>query len=147
MPYVKVWLHFVWATKNREPYLTDDIREKVFKHIFHNARDKGIFVDHVGGYREHAHALVSLGVDQTLSGIAKQLKGESSHWINQQQLVPFNFKWQHEYFAVGVSESLLDRTRAYIRRQEEHHSRRSFNDEFTEMLKRYGFQRYSDDDE
>jgi REP element-mobilizing transposase RayT len=96
------------STNNREPYLADDIRDEVFRHIFHNAREKGIFVDHIGGYREHVHCLNSLGADQTLSWIAKQLKGESSHWINQKQLIPFNFKWQHEYFAVSVSESMLE---------------------------------------
>ena len=146
MPYVKIWIHLVWSTKNREPYLNDKVRKRIFQHIFRSARAKGIFIDHIGGYREHVHCLISLGTEQTLSWIVKQLKGESSHWINQGQLVPFHFKWQHEYFAVGVSESLLEKTRSYIRRQEEHHSRKSFDYEFTQMLEKYGFQKYSDDE-
>lgn len=147
MPYVKVWLHFVWTTKNRQPLLRDKIRERVFQHIYHAARAKGIFIDFINGYREHVHCLVSLGVDQTLSGIMKQLKGESSHWINQNGLCTSRFSWQHEYFVVGVSESVLDKTRDYIRDQEKHHARRSFDDEFQQMLDKYGFQRFRDGEE
>ena len=60
MSYIKVWLHFVWSTKDRKPHLTDDIRQKVFQHIRENAREKGIFIDFINGYVEHAHCLISL---------------------------------------------------------------------------------------
>jgi len=73
-------------------------------------------------------------------------KGESSHWINQQRLTTQKFQWQHEYFAVGVGESILDKTRDYIRNQEQHHSKRAFEDEFDAMIQKYGFERYKDDD-
>ncbi len=136
MPHVKVWVHFVWTTKNRLPLLSDDIRQRVFQHIRENARAKGIFLDYVNGYREHVHCLISLGTEQTLSWIVKMLKGESSHWINQQGLIPQKFQWQHEYFAVGVGESIVDRTRDYIRNQEKHHSKKPFNDEFDEMIQK-----------
>jgi len=146
MPHVKVWVHFVWATKNRLPLLSDDIRQRVFQHIRENARAKGIFLDHINGYREHVHCLISLGTEQTLSWIVKMLKGEASHWINQRGLISQKFQWQHEYFAVGVGESILDKTRDYIRNQETHHSKKPFEDEFDAMILKYGFQRYKDDD-
>jgi len=145
MPHVKVWVDYVWTTKNREPLLTDDIRHLVFDHIRENARAKGIYLDHIGGYREHAHSLISLGVDQTLANIPKLLKGESSHWINQQGLCKTKFAWQHEYFVVGVCESIIERTRAYIQRQEIHHRAKPFDAEFDQMLRKYGFERYHDD--
>ncbi len=146
MPHVKVWIHFVWTTKNRLPLLTDDIRQRVFQHIRENARAKGIFLDFINGYREHVHCLISLGTEQTISQIVKLLKGESSHWINQQKLCATKFQWQHEYFAVGVCESILDKTRDYIKNQEEHHSKKPFEAEFDAMIKKYGFQRFNDDD-
>jgi len=146
MPHVKVWIHFVWTTKNRRQLLTDDIRPLVFSHIRETAREKGIFVDHINGYKEHAHCLVSLAIEQTLSGIAKQLKGESSHWINETGLCSEKFQWQHEYFAVSVSESVLERTRNYIKRQDEHYRRKRFDTEFDEMLRKFGFQRFRDDE-
>src|SRR5688572_23475380 len=110
MPFVKVWIHFVWSTKNREPMLTDDIRARVFQHIRENARAKGIFLDYINGYIEHVHCLVSIGTEQKISEIVKLIKGESSHWINQNSLTRTKFRWQHEYFAVGVCESILDKT-------------------------------------
>jgi REP element-mobilizing transposase RayT len=119
----------------------------VFQHIRENARKKGIFIDHINGYSEHVHCLISLGTDQTLAWIIKMLKGESSHWINAEDLCPTKFRWQHEYFAVGVCESILEATRGYIRKQEEHHKTKNFEDEFDAMIKKYGFQRFTDDEE
>lgn len=145
MPFVKVWVHFVWATKMREPHLTDEIRHMVFDHIRNYAREKGIYLDNIGGYVEHVHCLVSLGTDQTIANIAKLLKGESSHWINQQRLCKTKFGWQHEYFAVGVGESIIERTRSYIQRQEIHHRTRPFESELDAMVEKYGFRRYPDD--
>lgn len=147
MPHVKVWIHFVWTTKNREPLLTEDIRGRIFEHIRQNAKAKGIFLDHINGWFEHVHCLISLGTEQTISETVKLLKGESSHWINSNNLVRGKFKWQHEYFAVGVSESLVDKVRAYIRGQEEHHRIRPFSDEFDAMIEKFGFRRFADDEE
>lgn len=146
MPYVKIWIHLVWTTKNRYPFLNDEIRQSVFQHIRENARAKGVFLDYVNGYRDHIHLLISLGTEQTIATMVKLLKGESSHWINQNQLTSVKFQWQHEYFAVGVGESVLERTRNYIRDQEEHHRRKPFAAEFDAMLKIYGFRKFKDDD-
>lgn len=144
MPYIKVWIHLVWSTKNRIPFLTHEIRPTIFQHIRENAKGKGIFLDFINGYLEHVHCLISLGSEQTISEIVKLIKGESSHWINQNRLTKTKFGWQNDYFCVGVSESVLQRTRDYIRNQEHHHSRRSFDEEFDLMLKKYGFQRFED---
>lgn len=76
MPYIKVYIHFVWSTKNRIPYLnTKEIRRKVWNHIFLNAGEKEIFVDSVNGYSDHCHCLISLGVNQNIQKISNLLKG------------------------------------------------------------------------
>lgn len=82
MPYIRVWIHYVWATKNREPVLVDSIRDILFDHIKQNARLKNIYLDRVNGYYDYVHCLVSLGSDQTLEKIAQLIKGESSFWLN-----------------------------------------------------------------
>lgn len=92
MPLVKVWIHFVWSTKNRQPLLSDEIRPKVFQHIRHNAGEKGIFIDFIGGYIDHVHCLVSLGTDQTIEKIIQLIKGESSFWINRNKLCGEKFE-------------------------------------------------------
>ncbi len=146
MPWVKVWLHFVWSTKDRYPYLTDSIRSNVFEHIRQNAREKGIHIDFVNGYLDHVHCLISLGTDQTLEKIMQLIKGESSFWINKNKSTKARFAWQDEYFVVSVNEDTLPSVRRYIAKQEEHHKVISFDDEFENFLKRAGFQRFKDSD-
>jgi putative transposase len=144
MPWIKVWLHFVWCTKERFPYLQDGIRTKVFEHIRENAVKKKIHIDFLNGFVEHVHCLISLGSDQTLEKLMQLIKGESSFWINKEQLTKKRFEWQDEYFVASVSESNLLSVRKYIARQEEHHSRVPFDREFDDMLLRAGFQRFKD---
>ena len=142
MGHIKIWIHLVWTTKNRQPLLTADTRQQIFRHILENARTKGIYIDHINGYTEHVHCLVSLSSGQTIDKIMMLIKGESSCWINKNNLFRQKFEWQEEYFAVSVSESAVDRVRAYIRNQEEHHRIRSFQEEYDEFLQQYGFDRF-----
>ncbi len=142
MPFIKVWIHLVWSTKNREPYLKDSIRQKVFQHIRENSIKKEIYLDFVNGYKDHIHCLISLGVDQTISKTVQLIKGESSFWINKEGLIEERFEWQDEYFAVSVSESGVDRVRDYIKNQEEHHRHKTFQQEYDEFISRYGFEKF-----
>src|SRR5215213_8760894 len=127
VPWIKVWLHFVWSTKDRFPYLQDGVRTNVFEHIRENAKKKRIYIDFINGYFEHVHCLISLASDQTIEQIMKLIKGESSFWINKNQLTSAKFAWQDEYFVASVSESNLQSVRRYIARQEIHHSKVSFD--------------------
>lgn len=142
MPWIKIWIHFVWSTKNREPLLTDQIRQNIFRHIRENAGKKGIHLDFIGGYVDHVHCLISLGTDQTIEKIIQLIKGESSYWINKNHLCRSKFEWQEEYFAVSVSETFIEAVRNYIANQEEHHRRESFDDEFQGFMKRAGFEKH-----
>ena len=143
MPFVKVYIHFVWSTKNRIQFLnTKELRIKVWNHILENAKKKGVFIDFVNGYSDHCHCLVSLGVDQSIQKVIQLIKGESSFWINKHGLTKEKFEWQDEYFAVSVSESVIDKVRDYIKNQEEHHSKKTFQQEYDEFLRKFGFQKF-----
>lgn len=83
MSYIRIWVHCVWTTNRRIPYLKGDIREQVIFHILNNSREKNIYIDHINGYHEHLHALISLGGKQNISDIMQVIKGESSFWINK----------------------------------------------------------------
>ena len=144
MPWIKVWLHFVWSTKDRRPYLKDGVRTRVFEHIRENARKKNIHIDFLNGWIEHVHCLISLGSDQTLEKLMQLIKGESSYWINKNQLTGTKFGWQDEYFVASVSESNVASVRRYIARQEIHHSKVPYDRELDDMLLRAGFQKYRD---
>jgi putative transposase len=143
MAYVKVYIHFVWSTKNREQCLkTKDLRKKVWLHILESAKAKGIFIDFINGYAEHCHCLISLGIDQTIQKTMQLIKGESAYWINKNELTEQKFEWQDEYFAVSVSESMLDKVRNYIKNQETHHTRKTFQEEYDEFIVKYGFEKF-----
>ena len=142
MPYIKTYIHFVWITKNRVPYLdSKELRQKVWQHIKENAKEKGIFVDFINGYSDHCHCLISLGADQTIQKTMQLIKGESSFWINKNKLCLEKFEWQDEYFAVSVSEPMVEKVRNYIKKQEEHHSKQTFQIEYDEILSKYKFQK------
>jgi putative transposase len=142
MPFVKVWIHFVWSTKNREPFLTNEIRQQVLSHIQENAKEKHIYIDTINCYTDHVHCLISLGIKQNMADIMRLVKGESSFWINKNKLCAGRFEWQEEYFAVSVSESMVDRVRTYINNQEEHHRQKTFLEESEEFINKYDFQKF-----
>ncbi|SRR5690606_16220912 len=142
MPFVKIYIHFVWSTKNRFPFLNSkELRLRVWNHIRENAKEKGIFIDFVSGYTDHCHCLVSLRTDQTIQKVMQLIKGESSFWINKHNLTEQKFDWQDEYFAVSVSESGIDRVREYIKNQEVHHARKTFQQEYDAFISKYGFEK------
>lgn len=136
MPSVKVYIHLVWTTKSRYPYLNSEkLRLEVWNHILANGKEKGIFIDFVNGYKDHCHCLISLGIDQTIQKVVQLIKGESSFWINKNKLTKEKFEWQDEYFALSVSESVIDKVRDYIKNQEKHHTRKTFDEEYDQFLK------------
>ena len=138
MAYLSIWIHMVWSTKNREPLMDSvELRQKIFDHISANSRMKGIELDCINGGYDHAHALISLGADQTIAKIAQLLKGESSHWVNEQRVIRAKFEWQDDYFAVSVSESALGVVREYIRNQEQHHRKKTFQEEYVTFLQKH----------
>ncbi len=139
MAYLKVWLHLVFGTKNREANLSKEIKEQVITHIKENAKKKDIYIDSINGYKDHLHCIVALHAEQSISDVVHLIKGESSYWINQNKLTTFKFLWAEEYFATSISESQLQNVRNYVAKQEEHHRTKSFAEECEEFFKIYGF--------
>ena len=140
MPYIKIWIHSVWATKNRSALMDKSIRPQIFDHIRQNAKQKGIFIDHINGVENHIHCLISMTAVQNIAKLINLIKGESSYWINQNKITKHRFEWQDEYFAVSISESHVDIVRAYIRNQEEHHKNVTWEQEVEEFMTKFGFE-------
>jgi putative transposase len=141
MSYVKIWIHAVWTVKNRLPLLTEEVRQKVFKHIHENALGKEILMEIVNGYNNHLHCLFRLKNDQTVEKVMQLIKGESSFWLNKNGLIATKFEWQKEYFAVSIGESQVNAVKKYIENQEEHHKKKSWDEEFEEFISKYNFKR------
>ena len=132
-------IHFICSTKNRIPIIISELKLLLLLHIKENSKTKEIFIDTLNCVDDHIHLLISLGTEQTISKIAMLIKGESSFWINKQKLIKQKFEWQDEYIALSVSESAIDKVRQYILNQEEHHKKKTFNQEYDEFLKLHGF--------
>ncbi len=144
MSFVRIWVHAVFATKYRAPLLTTNVRHDVQSHIMRNCKKQDIFLQTINGYTDHLHALISMGKDQCISNIMQHIKGESSRWVNRHKLAPEHFMWQDDYYAVSVSESQVKRVINYIKNQEIHHAKKSFDEEAEEFVRKYGFQLFKD---
>lgn len=134
MPFIKIWVHLIFSTKNREPYIKKEIKPLLIEHIKSNSKEKDIFIDFINGSFDHIHILLSLGSEQNVAKIAQLIKGESSFWVNKNKITKLKFEWQDEYIALSVSESQVKRVREYIRNQEEHHKIKTFQEEW-EIIK------------
>lgn len=142
MAQVRIWVHAVWGTKNRDPILKNkNKRIEVFKHVKKYAKEKKIYLDFINGEADHVHCLISMGCDQNIAQIIKLLKGESANWANKAQLLNAEFDWADDYYAVSVSQSAVEKVRTYIKNQEEHHKKKSFEDECRQFMEKYGFVR------
>lgn len=135
MPYTKVYIHLIWSTKNREHLIGKELKPLLLQHIKENSIKKEIFIDTLNCVSNHIHLLVSLGTEQTIAKTAMLIKGESSFWVNKQKIIKHKFEWQEEYIALSVSYSAIDKVRAYISDQEEHHKKTTFSMEYEEFLK------------
>ncbi len=140
MSWVRIWVHLVFSTKNREKIILEDIRDSIYDHIRQNAEEKNIWLDVINGYHEHLHCLLSLNREYSISKVSQLIKGESAFWINKNNLLRNKFFWQDDYWAVSVSESHLNAVRNYIYNQEEHHRHKSFSEEIDEFMQKYGWQ-------
>ena len=138
MPYTKVLIHFIWATKNRELLISQELKPLLLQHIKENSIKKEIF-DTINCVSDHIHLLVSLGTEQTIAKTAMLIKGESSFWVNKQKLIKSKFEWQDEYIALSVSYSAVDKLRAYISNQETHHKKKTFAEEYEVFLNAHHF--------
>jgi len=139
MPYIKLSVHLIWSTKNRDHLISKELKPKLLAHIKENAKVKDIYINTINCVSDHIHVLISLKGEQSVSKVVQLLKGESSFWVNKNKLCKFKFEWQDEFIAVSVSESAVDKVRVYIKNQEEHHRTKSFKEEYDLFVKKYGF--------
>ena len=136
--FTKIYIHYVWATKYRQKLLDKKALEKMKKHICTYCDENEIFVLGINGHENHLHLLIDLHPAKSVAEIINLIKGESSHWANDTNLVKEKFVWQKRYSAFSVSPSQKERVAAYIRNQEEHHRKRTFSEELKLFYKKSG---------
>lgn len=143
--FVKVFVHVIFATKSRQATITSDIRPRLFGYIGGIIRECGGVPVIVNGMAEHVHLLMLLPSDRSVSELLRLIKTNSSKWIHEQFPSLQGFAWQSGYATYGVSESQIEIVRQYIKNQEEHHSKKSFAEEYEAFLALHGFVQHPND--
>ena len=133
----KNFVHLIFSTKNREPFLKEDIRSEMYSYLGGILRSWDSPSITIGGIQDHIHILFLLSKNHALKKIVEEAKSSSSKWMKTKGTKFSNFYWQNGYGAFSVSQSNVESVRTYIAKQEEHHRRVSFQEEFREFLKRY----------
>ena len=136
----KIWIHAIWATKERTPLINSSVEQKVYHFISEQFRELGCPVRIINGMPDHIHCLFLLSPQKSIAEVIKQIKGSSSHFVNQNNLISERFAWQTGYASYSVSESIVDKVFHYIYNQQQHHHKKTFLQEYDEFLKLYGFE-------
>jgi putative transposase len=129
-------VHLIFSTKNREPLFVDkDLRQRAHAYLAAVLKDLQCPALIIGGVADHVHILCQLAKTQSVSSVLEHLKASSSKWLKTQGLC--SFSWQRGYGVFSVSQSNVASVMSYIEKQEEHHRKMTFEEEFRLFLKRY----------
>jgi REP element-mobilizing transposase RayT len=133
MSYTNLLYHIVYATKERAPLITDTLRPRLHEYLGGTVRGLGGVAIEINGTEDHVHILARVRPTISISEFMSKLKSGSSGWAKRQ--TKGRFGWQARFGAFTVSESQVARIRGYIRNQEVHHRKHSFEDEFKALLR------------
>jgi REP element-mobilizing transposase RayT len=131
-------MHCTFSTKERLPFIDSELESRLWPYIGGIARENRIKALAIGGANDHLHALMSLPSTVSFAKAVQLIKGGSSKWIHETFEKYKKFEWQEGYGAFSVSASQASRTVAYINNQKEHHRKRTFQEEFMELLDKHG---------
>ena len=137
----QVWLHVIFSAKNRRPFLTNsEFREEMFRMLAYHVKASKCVSVSVSGYVDHVHLLVGLSRTITIAKLVEHVKTETSKWAKKAVGGHAAYSWQTGYGAFSVSHSMLDLVDTYIRNQEQHHAKLSFQDEYRLICQKHGIE-------
>ena len=131
-----ILLHLVWSTKDRRSLIHPEVKPRLHAYLAETVRATGCECPRVGGTADHVHLAVGLTRTVTVASLVNEVKSNSSRWMHEQAIQ--NFAWQQGYGVFSVGPKDVDKLTQYIDTQEEHHRKRSFQEEYRAMLVRYG---------
>ena len=136
----KVIIHIIFSTKDREAWLNRDVRPRMHAYVATICRDLNAEALRVGGVADHLHIITTLPRTISQAAIVETVKKTSSKWIKRLDPKYRQFYWQRGYGAFSVSPSQLNTVLEYVESQEEHHRTHSFQEEYREVLRKYGIE-------
>jgi REP element-mobilizing transposase RayT len=135
--FVSLHHHIIFSTKDCAPLLLAQIQPSVFEYVGGILRQVKCSLIAAGGMPDHVHLLISLSKEISVTETLRLIKTNSSKWIHDTFSEYRQFAWQAGYGAFAVSYSNIARVKTYISQQEEHHQKRTFQEEFIDFLKRH----------
>ena len=138
--YVSNLMHCTFSTKDRDPAIDSELESRLWPYLGGIARENRMKALAIGGTADHVHALLSLPGMMSFAKAVQLIKGGSSKWMHDTFSNQKRFAWQEGYGAFSVSASQVPKTIAYINNQEEHHRKKSFHEEFLELLNKHGIE-------
>ena len=138
--YVSNLMHCAFSTKGRYPFIDSELESRLWPYLGGIAKENRMKALAIGGTTDHMHALLSLPGMMSFAKAVQLIKGGSSKWINDTFPRPKKFEWQEGYGAFSVSASQVAKTMAYINNQKEHHRKKTFQEEFLELLTKHGIE-------
>ncbi len=135
--YTQIYLQFVFAVQNRTSLIKSDWKDELYKYItgiVQNNRHKLIAIN---GRPNHVHVFIGYKPHQLIPDLLQDIKGDSSRWINRKRLVRGKFNWQEGYGAFSYSHSQIDAVVKYLMKQEKHHKKKTFREEYVEFLEQF----------
>ncbi|WP_225034654.1 IS200/IS605 family transposase [Winogradskyella sp. SM1960] len=132
--YTQIHIQTVFAVQNRQSLIRGRWRAELYKYITGIIQNNNHKVLQINGMADHIHILFGMRPTQSLSELMKQVKQDSSKWINNKGLVNGRFSWQSGYGAFSYSKSEIPVIINYIKNQEEHHKQVAFQDEYLKLL-------------
>ncbi|MCF8219480.1 MAG: IS200/IS605 family transposase [Bacteroidales bacterium] len=135
--YTQINIHVIFAVYRKENIIPKAYRNELFKYISGILNNNKQYSLAVNGYKDHVHLFFELHPTINLSDIVRIVKTNSSKWINQKGFMKGKFEWQNGYGAFSYSRSQRDNVIKYITNQEDHHKKKSFKDEYFELLEKF----------
>lgn len=135
--YSQIYIQIVFAVAGRYNLIEKIWRDELYKYITGIVKKHGQKLIAIGGIENHIHILIGLKPNIALSDLVRDVKANSSRFINEKRFVKGKFSWQEGFGAFSYSHSQLDNVIRYIQNQEEHHKTNNFKDEYLRFLKKY----------
>lgn len=135
--YRKVYLHIVFAVKNREALLEKFWRHRLFEYVSKSLTARGHKALAVNGYVDHIHLFFNYSCNELISDLVREIKKSSNKFINDNNLSKFKFEWQSGYGVFSCSYNDVDKIINYIKNQESHHKKETFKSEYLLLLENY----------
>jgi REP element-mobilizing transposase RayT len=135
--YSQIYIQVVFAVKDRANFLLKPWREEVFKYMAGIIKEKNQKPIIVNGVSNHVHLFIGLKPAMALSDLIRDVKNNTTNFINDKKFVPGKFSWQEGYGAFSYSHSQVDAVYQYILNQEHHHKNKTFREEYIEYLQKF----------